>query len=186
MPASLGTTSRTKRGNSESAALTNKKVTNANTDRLCLDDNSSFLGRLWYHLSLHNGLYLLDPTEKAAFNTAGALFTVLTILYLWSFGRGFVDGLAGGASGSSAAVLPSLVHQPPPALQQGAVGLLLDPTGSGGGGGRIRNNNDQVLLSAALGDAAAAAAANGRAAEASVGSSVLASASATGGAANEL
>jgi hypothetical protein len=38
---------------------------------------------------------MLDPTEKMALNAAGILFAVLTILYLWSFWRGFVDGFAG-------------------------------------------------------------------------------------------
>lgn len=143
-----------------------KKITNANTDRLCLDDNSTFLGRLWYHLSLHNGLYLLDPTEKAAFNTIGALFTVLTILYLWSFGRGFVDGLGSASS--------SMVGQQP-LQQQGAVGVILDPTGRGG----IRSDE---RLSATLGDAAA----NGNSGSVDPSSVLASSSSATGGASSEL
>jgi hypothetical protein len=148
-----------------------KKVTNANTDRLCLDDNSSILGRLWYHLSLHNGLYLLDPTEKVALNTAGALFTVLTILYLWSFGRGFVDGFANAGPYD---VVGQQQQQPLPQQQQETSSVHLDPTGSGG----IRNYD--LLLSDGLSDAAANAAA-------SVDPSMLASSSATSsGAASEL
>lgn len=84
---------RQSQGNRETASAT--KITNSNTDRLCLDCKSNILSRFWYQISLHNGLYMLDPTEKMALNAAGILFAVLTILYLWSFWRGFVDGFAG-------------------------------------------------------------------------------------------
>lgn len=172
-------------GESAAAAATNKKkITNSNTDRLCLDDNSSFFGRLWYHASLHNGLYMLDPTEKVALNTAGALFTVLTILYLWAFGRGFVDGF-GASSTAGGAGLGVGVGQPHPLQQQqevaarGGAAALLDPIGSGGGGG-VRGDD---LLSAALKDAASNAAA---AAPLSPVPGFEEDASATGGAPNEL
>ena len=66
-------------------------ITNTNSDKLCASKN--FLSRKFYQLSLHNGLYMLNRNEQLALTAAGGIFTILALLYLSVFVRGFVDGM---------------------------------------------------------------------------------------------
>jgi hypothetical protein len=66
-------------------------ITNTNSDKLCASKN--FISRKFYQLSLHNGLYMLNRNEQLALTAAGGIFTILALLYLSVFVRGFVDGM---------------------------------------------------------------------------------------------
>ena len=44
---------------------------------------------------------MLEPTERFALNAAGFLLAILATLYLWSFGRGVMDGLVSAATAST-------------------------------------------------------------------------------------
>lgn len=82
-----------------------RRLTNTNTDKLCVNKSNVF-SRLLSQLSLNNGTYILDPVEKTALNTAGLIFTVLVCLYAAIFVRGFIDGLS--ISSTTAASTTSL------------------------------------------------------------------------------
>ncbi|VEU44945.1 unnamed protein product [Pseudo-nitzschia multistriata] len=92
---SSGTLSRD--GSAESSASTTaprrrrkRPLTNTNTDKLC--QNGSVLSKWIYRFNLWTGLYMLNPYERFVFHLVGWFSFTVSLLYVYVFWKGFIEG----------------------------------------------------------------------------------------------
>lgn len=68
-----------------------RPLTNTNTDDLCATEHS-VIGKWIYRFNLWTGLYMLNPYERFIFHVVGWFAFVVSMLYLYVFWKGFVEG----------------------------------------------------------------------------------------------
>jgi Small subunit of serine palmitoyltransferase-like len=91
MPSTTTTTISTK---PLTPARRRRPLTNTNTDELCATD--SWLGKWIYRFNLWTGLYMLNPYERFIFHLVGWFAFTVSMLYLYVFWKGFVEGFHHG------------------------------------------------------------------------------------------
>jgi len=67
-----------------------RPLTNTNTDMLCCND--SILSKWMYRFNLWTGLYMLNPYERVVFHVIGWFSFTVSLLYVYVFWKGFVEG----------------------------------------------------------------------------------------------
>jgi hypothetical protein len=73
-----------------------RPLTNTNTDQLCKND--SFVTKWMYRFNLWTGLYMLNPYERFIFHVVGWFSFTVSMLYIYVFWKGFVEGFRRGES----------------------------------------------------------------------------------------
>mmetsp|Transcript_3139 Transcript_3139/g.6777 ORF Transcript_3139/g.6777 Transcript_3139/m.6777 type:complete len:98 (+) Transcript_3139:232-525(+) len=84
-------------GKSPSTAIRRRRqrpLTNTNTDRLC--HNGSIPSKWMYRFNLWTGLYMLNPYERIVFHLVGWFSFTVSLLYVYVFWKGFVEGFRHG------------------------------------------------------------------------------------------
>ena len=71
-----------------------RPLTNTNTDTLCCGANEFFWKKWLYRFNLWTGLYMLNPYERTVFHIVGWFSLTVSLLYIYVFWKGFVDGFS--------------------------------------------------------------------------------------------
>jgi uncharacterized membrane protein len=71
-----------------------RPLTNTNTDEMCKND--TLLNKWIYRFYLWTGLYMLNPYERFIFLVVGFFSLTVSMLYLYVFAQGVVEGFRKG------------------------------------------------------------------------------------------
>jgi hypothetical protein len=78
-----------------------RPLTNTNTDDLSCSKDSWWLNLWMYRFNLWTGLYMLNPYERLIFHLVGWFAFIVSMLYIYVFWKGFVEGFQQQQHGST-------------------------------------------------------------------------------------